>query len=1026
MRGTGASASVLLGFLLVFPLGVGAASGHSAALPSAAPIRPDARATPVGPFGLNPSEGGSGREAVGPPPPTLDAGRTRAAALPWRFDVNRTIIPHNDTVLRGNVVNLPNALEPWAVAYDNVTDQYFVCGASSSNVEVVSAANLSLVASISTLTAGAGANTADPYAVVFDPSTREAFVANAALDTVSVISDRNDSLVSTIVVGQQPDALAFDNRTGEVFAANVDTQNVSVISAASLKVVATVGVSPFPSDLLYDPGSQQVFVGSDFLYNLTVFSAANDTVVRSLNLSAEVDGLALDPGTDSIFVALGSLSQIDVIAGANDSVSRTIRLPGQFPAAMAYDNRTDQLFVAEWFSGAIAVLDATTYAVNSTFTTLAYPEALSYLGAGQVLVVFPYVNTLWWISDSTDGEVQSFLTGHTVTDLAYGAASGEVYVADSYSSIVQAFATNWSRPTAIPVGSGPSLVTTDPARGEVLVEDASGNNVSIINETTDRPVGSLTVGYGPGALAYGAYDHEIYFQSYQDYQQGVLDAVNDSSLALAASITDSDSVVALAEDTGTHEMYAAQYTTSSESILPISETNDRAGGSIPVDFGSGAMAYDATGGEMFVVNSISAEVEVVSDARSAVVDRISTGASGSSLPTAIAYDPSLGAIAVTDQDANTLDIISLQSYAIVASVPVGETPDSVAFDPASGALLVGNSATGSISEVVQNLTPVPVPVVFHVSPASCPVVVLLNGTSAPLGASVSLLTKNYTVSVGACAGHSFSGWFPSGGVTVANASAATTTLTVLGPGNLTAAFAVPPPPSYRVYLNETGLPTGTSWSVVLQGITVGGAVPSLTTSEPNGTYTFAVAVVGEYFPTPSNGTLSVAGASDAKTVAFAERPFVASVRANVTGSGGGGNYCVGTSGPIASHPAWINVSLRGTASNGSAPYTFSWNFGDGSPNDSGPDVEHSYGSFGTWQVNLTVRDSNGRVAQNQTQVSYPAPPDPVPVCSALGPSGAELYAVGGAAIVAAVVGAFLLRRRPGRTASAPEDPEPPV
>ncbi len=81
---------------------------------------------------------------------------------------------------------------------------------------------------------------------------------------------------------------------------------------------------------------------------------------------------------------------------------------------------------------------------------------------------------------------------------------------------------------------------------------------------------------------------------------------------------------------------------------------------------------------------------------------------------------------------------------------------------------------------------------------------------------------------------------------------------------------------YPVYLNETGLPTGTSWSAYLQGIT--GETTGYSTNStiewamPNGSYEFYVIPVWAYDVSPISGDLTVNGAFANASVVFTLAP----------------------------------------------------------------------------------------------------------------------------------------------------------
>ena len=73
---------------------------------------------------------------------------------------------------------------------------------------------------------------------------------------------------------------------------------------------------------------------------------------------------------------------------------------------------------------------------------------------------------------------------------------------------------------------------------------------------------------------------------------------------------------------------------------------------------------------------------------------------------------------------------------------------------------------------------------------------------------------------------------------------------------------------YAVSFTESGLPSGTSWSVTLFGTTESSTTNTITFSLPNGTYSYTVGSVPGYSVSPSSGSITVNGSSIAKTIAY--------------------------------------------------------------------------------------------------------------------------------------------------------------
>ncbi len=119
-----------------------------------------------------------------------------------------------------------------------------------------------------------------------------------------------------------------------------------------------------------------------------------------------------------------------------------------------------------------------------------------------------------------------------------------------------------------------------------------------------------------------------------------------------------------------------------------------------------------------------------------------------------------------------------------------------------------------------------------------------------------------------------SGYTPSpssGSVTVDNAAVAVpVTFTALAPG------------TYLVTFTESGLPSGTSWSVTLAGSPMSSTTTTITFSEKNDTYSYAVGAVSGYSASPSSGSVTVNGGPQSVPITFTKSPPVSGAAYAVT------------------------------------------------------------------------------------------------------------------------------------------------
>ncbi len=76
------------------------------------------------------------------------------------------------------------------------------------------------------------------------------------------------------------------------------------------------------------------------------------------------------------------------------------------------------------------------------------------------------------------------------------------------------------------------------------------------------------------------------------------------------------------------------------------------------------------------------------------------------------------------------------------------------------------------------------------------------------------------------------------------------------------------PALYRATFSELGLPSGTSWTVTLNGITLSSTTAAMTFYDPNGSYPFTVAPIAGHPAFPSSGTVRIQGTNVAVTIYF--------------------------------------------------------------------------------------------------------------------------------------------------------------
>ncbi|MCI4318844.1 MAG: YncE family protein [Thermoplasmata archaeon] len=146
---------------------------------------------------------------------------------------------------------------------------------------------------------------------------------------------------------------------------------------------------------------------------------------------------------------------------------------------------------------------------------------------------------------------------------------------------------------------------------------------------------------------------------------------------LAATVGVGSQPVGVAYDSGKGEVFVTN--SGSGNVSVISDATDSVVATISVGSKPYAAAYDSGKGEVFIANEQGGSVSVVNDTNNSVVATVSTG----NYPIGLAYDSGKGEIFVAG-DQTSVFVISDSTNAVVATVGVGNVTQAVTYDATHG------------------------------------------------------------------------------------------------------------------------------------------------------------------------------------------------------------------------------------------------------------------------------------------------------------------------------------------------------
>lgn len=126
-------------------------------------------------------------------------------------------------------------------------------------------------------------------------------------------------------------------------------------------------------------------------------------------------------------------------------------------------------------------------------------------------------------------------------------------------------------------------------------------------------------------------------------------------------------------------------------------------------------------------------------------------------------------------------------------------------------------------------------------------------------------------------------------------------------------------PSYAVTFSESGLPSGTSWSVMIGGAQHPSTTTTVVVQEQNGTYAWSASATGSYSATPASGSIHVSGGPQSQAITFnALAPGTYSVTFTESGLSSGTAWTVTFNGTLGSS---TTTTIVFTSHNGTWPFT---------------------------------------------------------------------------------------------------------
>ncbi|MCA2998606.1 MAG: choice-of-anchor D domain-containing protein [Rhodocyclaceae bacterium] len=361
---------------------------------------------------------------------------------------------------------------------------------------------------------------------------------------------------------------------------------------------------------------------------------------------------------------------------------------GPLPSAIAVNPETNKIYVANYGSNNVTVIDgATNTTANVTVGT--NPSAIAVNPETNKIYVANYSSNSVTVIDGVTNNTTTVAVGSAPWDIAVNIVTNKVYVPnDSGYVIVIDGITNVT--TTVEVGSSPRKVAVNPVTNKVYVTNYSSNNVTVIDGVTNNTT-TVAVGSNPRKVAVNPVTNKVYVANYSSNSVTVIDAATNSTITVAVGSNPND----VAVNPVTNKVYVANSTVNTVTVIDgvTNNTTSLAVGTAPWD-----IAINTATNKIHVANSSSLNVTVIDGSTDFVITTVGAG----STPWAIAVNKVTTKIYVANRGSNNVTVISGESPGFY--VTGSTTFPATAVGGRSQIQVFGVRNTGSVPLIISTLS----------------------------------------------------------------------------------------------------------------------------------------------------------------------------------------------------------------------------------------------------------------------------------------------------------------------------------
>jgi YVTN family beta-propeller protein len=246
----------------------------------------------------------------------------------------------------------------------------------------------------------------------------------------------------------------------------------------------------------------------------------------SVKVGKQPVALAINETTNRIYVANNAGGSVSVIDGTNDVVAATVNV-GALPYVLAANPVTNKIFVSNTFSDVITLIDGATNAMSTVKAGSA--DSIVIDSKRDRAYLIGWEGTSLTVLDSKPaiiGKVQ--MGGMHLWGMVVNEAAGKLYVTRAGNAELAIVDEASESVTNIATGAIPCAVAVNPATNLVYVVNHEDNTVTVIDGTQGKVSATVQVGKKPQGIAVDAKANRIYVANVHGDSVSVIDGARNA------------------------------------------------------------------------------------------------------------------------------------------------------------------------------------------------------------------------------------------------------------------------------------------------------------------------------------------------------------------------------------------------------------------------------------------------------------------------------------------------------------------